>query len=70
MDGITTTRKIGGSFIVTIPKNIVDMESIQEGEKVRVSIEKIKETGFGLFKGIGEFTSRDRKEMWRKRVWR
>ena len=68
MEGTSITRKVGGSFIVTIPKEIVDTESIQEGERIKICVEKIKETGFGLFKGIGEFTSKDRKEMWRERV--
>jgi len=60
MEVLTRTRKIGGSLLVTIPKDIVREENIREGELIKVDIEKVKKSGFGLFKGIGPFTREDK----------
>lgn len=68
MKTLTRTRAIGGSLIVTIPKAIVREESIQEGELVEIEVEKVRKSGFGMFRGIGRFTEKERKEMWRERV--
>lgn len=59
MEALARTRKIGGSILITIPKEIVREEQLQEGELVKVNIEKIKKSGFGLFKGIAPFTKED-----------
>lgn len=59
MKALTRTRAIGGSLIVTIPKEIVKEESLKENELVEIEVEKIKKDGFGLFKGIGRFTKED-----------
>ncbi|MBS3066676.1 AbrB/MazE/SpoVT family DNA-binding domain-containing protein [Candidatus Pacearchaeota archaeon] len=59
MESLTKARKIGGSIMVTIPKEIVETESIQEGEIIKISVEKIKKSGFGMLKGIGKFSKED-----------
>ena len=64
-ESLTTTRKVGGSLIVTLPKEIVESESITEGEIIKISVEKVKKSGFGLLKGIGKFSSKERKELWK-----
>lgn len=56
MEALTKTRKIGGSLVVTIPKNVAEEEGLVEGQTVKIGIEKVKKSGFGLFKGIGPFT--------------
>ncbi len=58
-EALAKARKLGGSIIVTIPKEIVDEEGIRNGETVRIAVEKIKKSGFGAFKGIGPFTKED-----------
>ena len=68
MQAVTRTRKIGGSLVVTIPKEIVKEESIEEGELLEVDFKKRKFNGFGALKGIGRFTRKERKEMWRERL--
>jgi antitoxin component of MazEF toxin-antitoxin module len=60
MESLTKTRKIGGSIIVTIPKKIVELESIEEGEIVKISVEKIKKSGFGILKGMRSFSKQDK----------
>jgi len=60
MKSLTRTRAVGGSLIVTIPREIIKEQSIQEGELVEIEIEKVKKDFFGAFKGIGPFTEKDR----------
>jgi len=59
MEGIAKVRAVGGSLMVTIPKEIVRMESIQDGQIVKIEVEKVRRTGFGALKGIGPFTKED-----------
>jgi len=59
METITRTRKIGGSLMVTLPKEIVKEEGIREGELVKIEVEKVKKSYFGALKGIGSFTEED-----------
>ena len=60
MKTITRTRAIGGSLVVTIPKEIVKEEQIKENELVEIVIEKPRKDFFGALKGIGRFTEEDR----------
>ena len=62
MKTLSRTRAIGGSLIITIPREIVKEESIQEGELVEVEIKKAKKDFFGVLKGIGSFTEKDELE--------
>ena len=56
---VTRARKVGGSIVVTIPKEVVREESIRDGEALLLQVEKVKKSGFGMFKGIGPFTKED-----------
>jgi hypothetical protein len=58
-EAIAKARKLGGSLVVTIPNKIADEEGIREGESVRITIEKMKKSGFGAMKGIGPFMKGD-----------
>ncbi|PIN90264.1 hypothetical protein COU57_04100 [Candidatus Pacearchaeota archaeon CG10_big_fil_rev_8_21_14_0_10_32_14] len=60
MKGLSKTRVIGGSLIVTIPSNIVKTERLRENETVEVEIRKVKKNFFGSLKGIGKFTEEDK----------
>lgn len=59
MKTLTRTRAIGGSLVVTIPKEIIKEESIHEGELVEIEVKKNKKDGFGILRGIGKFTKKD-----------
>jgi len=59
MEGYTRIRKIGGSLMATIPKEIVKEETLRPGELVRIEIEKPKKSGFGILKGLAPFTHED-----------
>jgi bifunctional DNA-binding transcriptional regulator/antitoxin component of YhaV-PrlF toxin-antitoxin module len=56
---LTKTRKVGGSIVVTLPKELVESQKIKEGEIVEVTVKKLRKAGFGSLKGIGPFTAED-----------
>ncbi len=60
METITKTRRIGGSLVVTIPKNIVEEEGLKEEQSVLIDIKKIKKSGFGISKGLAKFSKEDK----------
>ena len=55
MRTVTRARKLGGSIIVTIPKEIVREENIKEGELVEIEVEKVKKSYFGALKGMSPY---------------
>ena len=59
MKAVTRTKKVGGSIMVTIPKEIVKEGNIREGELVQIEVEKVRKSYFGALKGIGKFTKED-----------
>ena len=56
---LTKTRKVGGSIVVTLPKEIVDLEQIKENEYVEITVKKCRKDGFGILKGMAPFTVED-----------
>lgn len=59
MKALSRARAVGGSLMVTIPREIVDEENFREGELLQVEVKKLKKTFFGIAKGIGSFTNED-----------
>jgi len=57
---LATTRKVGGSLVITIPAEVVQLEQLRENEIVEIQVKKKKINGFGVLKGIGKFTKEDR----------
>jgi bifunctional DNA-binding transcriptional regulator/antitoxin component of YhaV-PrlF toxin-antitoxin module len=53
------TRKVGGSLVVTLPKELVEANRIKEGEIIEIKIKKLRKDGFGILKGVGPFTAQD-----------
>jgi hypothetical protein len=53
---LAKTRKVGGSLIVTLPKELVESKKIKEGEIIEISVKKLRKKGFGILKGVGPFT--------------
>lgn len=59
MKAIARARSLGGSLIVTLPKEFVREEGVQAGELIEFQVEKIKKSFFGIARGIGHFTKED-----------
>ncbi|MFH1325590.1 MAG: AbrB/MazE/SpoVT family DNA-binding domain-containing protein [archaeon] len=60
MEILAKTRKIGGSLVVTIPKEVIKEQEIHEDELVEIEVKKRKRDFFGALRGIGEFKKEDR----------
>ena len=60
MMAFTKTRKIGGSLVVTIPKVIVEQQGLLENLTVKIQVQRVKKSGFGICKGLPSFTKEDR----------
>jgi len=56
---LTRTRRIGGSIVVTLPKELVETQKIKENEFVEISVKKCRRKGFGALKGMKPFTVED-----------
>jgi hypothetical protein len=56
---LTKTRKVGGSLVVTLPKELVETQKIKENEYVEITVKKCRKDGFGVFKGMEPFTVED-----------
>ncbi|HZY93736.1 MAG TPA: AbrB/MazE/SpoVT family DNA-binding domain-containing protein [Candidatus Bathyarchaeia archaeon] len=46
-------RKVGGSLVVTIPKELVEEEGLRPGERVNLEIRKVNKSYFGIARGVG-----------------
>lgn len=57
---VAKARKIGGSLMVRIPKEVVEQEDIREGELVELEVRKARRSFFGISPGVGPFTREDR----------
>jgi bifunctional DNA-binding transcriptional regulator/antitoxin component of YhaV-PrlF toxin-antitoxin module len=56
---LVKTRKVGGSFVVTLPKKLVEAKRIREGEIIDIDISKVRKDGFGVLKGMKPFAVED-----------
>lgn len=56
---LTKTRKVGGSLVVTLPKELVETQKIKENQYVEITVKKCRKNGFGIFKGMAPFTVED-----------
>jgi len=56
---LAKTRKVGGSIVVTLPKELVETQKIRENEYVEVTVKKCRKDGFGILKGMASFTVED-----------
>ena len=63
MEGITKLRKVGGSIVATVPKKVIELEGLIQGQSVKIKVEKIRKSFFGAAKGIGSFTKEDERWM-------
>ena len=63
MESITRLRKVGGSLVATVSRNVVEAEGLSPGQLVKIRVEKAQKSFFGSAKGIGSFTKEDERWM-------
>ena len=56
---LVKVRKVGGSLIVHIPREVVENEGIKEGEFVHIEVKKAKRSWFRAAHGVSPFTAED-----------
>ena len=56
---LARVRKVGGSLVVTIPREVVEEEGVKPGEMVNIEVRKARKSYFGTARGIAPFTSQD-----------
>lgn len=52
METISKLRKVGGSLMVTVPRNLARLESFENGQLVKIKIQKLRKSFFGALKGV------------------
>lgn len=60
---VQQTRKIGGSLMIRIPKDIIAMEQIDEGERVEIEIRKLKRDCFGILPRLTSLTKKEKIDI-------
>jgi len=56
---LARAKRVGGSIMVRLPKEVVQQEDIHEGEMVEMDVHKAKRLWFGATPDIGQFTHED-----------
>ena len=49
---LAKTRKVGGSLVVTIPKELAEVKGITQDELVEINIKKVKKSYKGILRGM------------------
>jgi bifunctional DNA-binding transcriptional regulator/antitoxin component of YhaV-PrlF toxin-antitoxin module len=60
---VSRAVSVGGSLMVTIPKQIAEMLNIHPNESLELEVRKLKKSGFGLYAGIKSFTKDDELDI-------
>jgi len=56
---VIRAKRVGGSIMVRLPKEVVEQEDLHEGEMVEIDVKKARKSGFGMFPGIGSMKRED-----------
>ncbi len=61
-DLVAKAKRVGGSLMVTLPKQTVDLLGVEEGDVVELTVRLPRKSYLGALKGIGSFTEADRAD--------
>ena len=50
---VAVVRKVGGSLMITIPKDVADSEGMKEGSTVSARLSRKRRSSFGAFPSLG-----------------
>jgi antitoxin component of MazEF toxin-antitoxin module len=56
-------RRVGGSIVARIPKELVDELGIDEGELVELEVRKVRRDWFGAFKELKGFSREEELDV-------
>lgn len=59
MKVFSRAKVVGGSIMVTIPREAVKEQGIIPGQLLEIEVGKFKKSFFGAFAGVGPFTKED-----------
>ncbi len=59
---VARPRRVGGSLMVTLPKETVEALGLREDEPVEIEVRMPRRSYLGALRGIGRFTEEDRAE--------
>lgn len=59
---VAKPRRVGGSLMVTLPKDAVDALGIREGEPMELEVRLPRRSYLGALRGIGRFQEEDRAD--------
>lgn len=59
---LAKAKKVGGSIMVRLPKEVVEQEDIHEGEMIELDVRKARRQWFGITPKVSEFTHEDELE--------
>ncbi len=62
MKAVSTIRKVGGSLMISLPKEMVKTEGFLAGQQVEIEVRRVRKSFFGITPGIGPFTHEDRMQ--------
>ena len=55
-------KRVGGSLMVTVPKAVVDLLGLEEGEVLELTVRRPRQSYLGALRGIGSFAEADRAD--------
>jgi len=56
---LVKARRVGGSLVVTLPKEVVESKKIRDDEILEITVKKVTKDGFGVLRGMTPFTVKD-----------
>ena len=56
---VSRVRRVGGSLMVTIPKELAEALGIREGELVKIEVRKLRRDFFGALRGLSPMTAEE-----------
>jgi len=59
---VTKAKRVGGSIMVTLPKQVVELLGVTEGDVVELNVQLPRRSFLGALRGLGSFTEGDRAD--------
>ena len=57
---VQRAKKVGGSLMIRIPKDLAEIEQIKPGEAVQLEVHKLRRDWFGALKGLSSMKKEEK----------